>query len=384
MLSGSIIISTILKHDSKVTSYKIALLRAINDIVLSFPDLRNYQTDVAIPLKLLAQFWVAYYWPFVKPNSPIYQGQRSTGNNGQLRNDMLFRPELTALRREWETIVGSSHPSDGFYLINELRINRKYQDYPLSLHQYYAAALTAIAKAMEMPIRHAGPGNWTVFSKPLKYEDIDDTIIAIPGTFSKDKCLIINAELWQTFQEMSLWIEALCIHEWCLFSERVKQENQVHRGLIYQLLTYRPGNRRPLTWERNNIDILLMEGTKFRCPWTEKTISQGVDYDLDHILPVSLYPINELWNLVPSDPEFNSYQKRDRLPSIETLQKARPYFELAYSNYNKSLSLSKALQEDVAVRFSTVFGDVDLPIMLSTAVVNLIDSFGEYRNLARF
>ncbi|MFM6909295.1 MAG: hypothetical protein ACKPKW_09185, partial [Dolichospermum sp.] len=67
--------STILKHDTKVTSYKIALLRAINDIVLSFPDLRNFQTDVAIPLKLLAQFWVAYYWPFVNPDSPIYQGK---------------------------------------------------------------------------------------------------------------------------------------------------------------------------------------------------------------------------------------------------------------------------------------------------------------------
>jgi hypothetical protein len=384
MLSGSIIISTILKHDSKVTSYKIALLRAINDIVLSFPDLRNYHQDVAIPLKLLAQFWVAYYWPFVKPNSPIYQGQRSKGNNGQLRNDMAFRPELTALRSEWDTIVGSSHPSDGFYLINELRITRKRQTYPQSLYDCYTAALSAIAKAIEMPIRYAGLGNWTVFSKPLKYADIDGKIIAIPGTKSQDKCLIINAELWQTFQEMSLWIEALCIHEWCLFSEQVKQENQVHRGLIYQLLTYRPDNRRPLTWERNNIDILLMEGTEFRCPWTAKTISQGINYDLDHILPVSLYPINELWNLVPSDPEFNSYQKRDRLPSKETLQKAQPYFELAYSNYNKSVSLSKALQEDVAVRFSTVFGNVDLPIILSTAVVNLIDSFGEYRNLARF
>jgi hypothetical protein len=63
-----------------------------------------------------------------------------------------------------------------------------------------------------MPIRHAGPSgsNWTVFSKPLKYADIYDKIIAIPGTNSQDKCLIINANLWQTFQEMSLWIEALC------------------------------------------------------------------------------------------------------------------------------------------------------------------------------
>jgi hypothetical protein len=30
------VISTILKHDTKVTSYKIALLRAINDVVLTW------------------------------------------------------------------------------------------------------------------------------------------------------------------------------------------------------------------------------------------------------------------------------------------------------------------------------------------------------------
>ncbi|MBD2303066.1 hypothetical protein H6G80_32830 [Nostoc sp. FACHB-87] len=45
MSSGSIIINTILKHDTKVTNYKITLLRAINDVVLSFPDLRNKKAN---------------------------------------------------------------------------------------------------------------------------------------------------------------------------------------------------------------------------------------------------------------------------------------------------------------------------------------------------
>jgi hypothetical protein len=71
MSSANIIISTILKHDAKVTSYKIALLRAINDVVFSFPDLRSYQKDVAIPLRVLAQYWVAYYWAFVDSNTEV-------------------------------------------------------------------------------------------------------------------------------------------------------------------------------------------------------------------------------------------------------------------------------------------------------------------------
>jgi len=85
------VISTILKHDSKTTSYKIALLRAINDVVLTYPDLRTYQLPVAVPLKLLAKFWVAYYWPFVDLASPIQQGQQAM-RDGKVRNDMVFRP----------------------------------------------------------------------------------------------------------------------------------------------------------------------------------------------------------------------------------------------------------------------------------------------------
>lgn len=81
VIASDKVISTILKHDSKVTSYKIALLRAINDVVLTFPDLRTYESDVAIPLKLLAKYWIAYYWPFVDPAQPIRQGQQARSSN---------------------------------------------------------------------------------------------------------------------------------------------------------------------------------------------------------------------------------------------------------------------------------------------------------------
>ena len=72
-LPGSTI-SAILRHDSKVTSYKIALLRAINDVVLAYPDVPTRNETVAIPLRLLADRWIAYYWPFADPYAPILQG----------------------------------------------------------------------------------------------------------------------------------------------------------------------------------------------------------------------------------------------------------------------------------------------------------------------
>ncbi len=144
------VISTILKHDSKITSYKIALLRAINDVVLTYPDLRTYQRPIAIPLKLLAKIWVAYYWPFVDPTLPIRQGQQIK-RNGKARNDIAFRPALSELKSLWEQMVGGlKNPADGFFLINELRSARKWQHYPESLVKALSLAVSAISLTLEI------------------------------------------------------------------------------------------------------------------------------------------------------------------------------------------------------------------------------------------
>lgn len=375
------VISTILKHDSKTTSYKIALLRAINDVVLTYPDLRTYQRPVAVPLKQLAKFWVAYYWPFVDPAQPIQQGQRAM-RNGKTRNDMAFRPALSELRAQWEQVVGGlNSPADGFFLINELTSSRKWQHYPESLTQCLSRSVSAISCTIEKPIRYAGPGDWSVFDKPVSYSTVVGSAVAVPGTNERDRCLVIPFALWNTFRQMSLWIEALCIHEWCLFTERVSGEN---RGAIYALLTARPDNRRPLTWERNQIDILMMEGVEFTCPWTEKVLSKGVAYDLDHILPVAVYPTNELWNLVPSDPQFNSHQKRDRLPTSQRLESARPHLEKTYQRYKGASKLATVIAEDATLRFSRIQLDTTFAVRLASSVVALVEEVAELRNLARF
>ncbi|MBN2470698.1 MAG: hypothetical protein JXN59_08250 [Anaerolineae bacterium] len=378
------VISTILKHDNKQTSYKIALLRAINDVVLSFPDMRSRGLPVAIPLWLLAEFWLAYYWPFVDPTAPIYQGARAERND-RLRSDMAFRPALTAFREQWQEHWGNlSSPSDGFFIINELRVPRIRAQQPPPLLKSYYQALKKIAVTLQMPIRYAGTGEWTVFARPCHLSELHE-VTAVPGTKPDDLCLVVSYDLWETFRGLSLWVEALSIHEWCLFSERVEQGEGRHidRGMVYSLLTARPDNRRPLTWERNQVDLLIMEGRQFTCPWTEKRILIPGDYDLDHLVPVSVYPINELWNLVPADSYFNSHRKRDKLPTTERLERAKPHLELAYAHYETSPALAKAIHQDVAVRFSAI-GTGDFAVEVTRAVTGFIQAVADARNIARF
>ena len=45
-------------------------------------------------------------------------------------------------------------------------------------------------------------------------------------------------------------------------------------GATYLLLTAQPDNRCPLTWERIQVDVLLLEQVPFICPWTQKALIQ--------------------------------------------------------------------------------------------------------------
>jgi hypothetical protein len=380
--SGEQRLATILKHDTKTTSYKIALLRAINDVVLLYPDLTG--RDVAVPLTRLAELWVAYYWPFADRHAPIYQGGRAArGEGGDVRNDMGFRPALTQLRLVWEELVQlAPQPADGFFLLTEMRTPRRRATYPVALQQAYQQTVMAMVKALQMPIKYAGPGEWAVFAKPARYSQLTG-IIALPGTQPADSCVVVPASLWEAFQRLSLYVEALCLHEWALFTEQVKQDREVGRGLIYTLLTARPDNRRPLSWERNQVDILLHEQVVFVCPWTLKRLTRPQDYDLDHLLPLAVYPVNELWNLLPVDRAFNQQVKRDKVPDTERLAAAEPWLAAAYATYWQAPALQRAVREDAALRFAGLEA-IDFPANLASRAVRFIDAVAAARYVQRF
>ena len=369
------VISTILRHDSKQTSYKIALLRALNDVVLAYPDVGRDARPVAVPLRMLAEAWVAYYWPFVRDGAPVAQGIPSL-LQGRARQDVAFRAPLAELRRAWEAIYGPSGAAGGWLLVEQMRLVRKRAEHPASLVRLFDRTLRAVATAMRQPMRYAGPGEWSVFAPPRALRDLDD-VQAVPGATPGDACLVVPPDLWHAFRDVSLWVEALCIHEWSQFTERV---SGTARGEAYALLTERPDNRLPLDWERNQVDLLMLEGAAFACPWTGARLAPG-RYDLDHIVPVAVYPFHELWNLVPSQPSFNRNRKRARLPSDEAMAAATPRLIETYVRYTGSDPLAQALRADVAVRFAQRDAR---PEAVAASVRSLVRSIGAARNVARF
>ncbi|GAB3858043.1 hypothetical protein GCM10028822_32710 [Hymenobacter terrigena] len=373
--TGEQLIATILKHDNKTTSYKIALLRALNDIALAYPGITDH---VAVPLKRIADLWAAYYWPFMDEAQPVYQGGRSF-RDGVFRNDLSFRPALTQLK----ALYPSQSPSDGFFLLAEMRTPRRRAQYAPALLQAHDVSIRQITQAVAMPIKFAGEGHWTVFTKPDQAQNL--RAHPLPGTLPQDVCVVVPAPLWQAFHNLSLYVEALCLHEWSLFTQQVKQDTPCSRGQAYMLLTARPDNRRPLQWERNQVDVLLYEGVPFTCPWTQKRIVQPQEYDLDHLLPLSIYPINELWNLLPVDKVFNQRVKRNRLASPERLAQARPWLARAYEQYAHSPALHRAIHEDATLRFAGInAAKGNFAASLAQHATQFIDEVATARFITRF
>jgi len=377
-MNAGTLIASILRYDKKIASYKIALIRSINDVVLGYPYLGDRHEAIAVPLPLLAKFWLAYYWPFVNPLGEIKQAIQTDG-----RQDISFRSGLSALYREWEKLVEVSRPSDGFYLVGEFSSEHRRKSYRPELVSAFNIAVEQIITAIQQPIRYAGPGQYSVFDPPKRWSWLlaqKPNIYCVPGTLGNDLCVVVDGELWQSFCDLSLWIEALCIHEWCLFTQSIAG---VDRGFVYGLITERPDNRRPLTWERNQVEILLLEGKEFVCPWTGKVLTLN-NYDIDHLLPISIYPINELWNLVPADRIFNQHVKRDRMPGRKILGAAHPRLAQAYQNYMSANEASIVLRQDAKIRFNSQVESEEFHFILAENVTGFLNIVAESRSLAVF
>ena len=136
-----------------------------------------------------------------------------------------------------------------------------------------------------------------------------------------------------------------------------------------------------MTWERNQLDLLLLGGEQMHCIWTGRPLALG-GYDIDHLIPVATLPINELWNLVPSDPDFNQHVKRARLPGEDWRSDLPQRLEATYRFFGTSSELQPVLQRGARLRFAAE--QVASVPRLAETVTRLVYSVAEARNTPRF
>jgi hypothetical protein len=293
----------------KVASYKFALLRALGETASTSIRLAHWMKDdrVMIPLEPLIEKWVEYYWPllYTKDGRQIYQGQ-----NTKNKNDLAFRPELTALIDHWE------NKEDGW---------RKFK--AALLRGTFTPTEKALYKAARSKIRTA------MINGPVFYMGNEKTRgDAGNKVFRKyGDSISVPAELWTEFSLMGRWFEDSLMLRWaefCASSEANKKQGISESLILSQMLSMKEVLRN--VGLSKSIYKKIGEKTDLYCVWSDQKLK---DYDLDHAIPYSLWRNNALWNLFPANKKVNN-DKRDKLPERSFLtsreKRIREYWDRCY------------------------------------------------------
>lgn len=297
-------IESIINRDRKTATYKLALLRSLCDISQNSYNLVEWHSDntVSIPLGLIVEKWIQYYWSIIE--SELFLPEMSAGNNSK----------KIAFRTNFEQIVDNFRSAGGLNSFwNLLQTNR------LTTEQ--SLMLVKLANTMAK----------TIIRGPVAYSggsiDSEEKVFTFKGRQSIKVCrsttdlidgfgrVYFHSSIWRELCLVGHWIGEALILRWAELSHSFSKQKAGIADILALLLNT-PVNERSVL----SVKELYSNQTELYCVWSGKHISRK--FDVDHVIPFSLWKNNDLWNLLPADPVINR-QKRDRIISMDTLSKSR-------------------------------------------------------------
>jgi SAM-dependent methyltransferase len=283
------LVESILNRDKKDATYKLALFRALAEIAQTQHHLATFTPEgkVKIPVEVIADKWMLYYWPIFESAEFICQ---RTGEERGAAKGVAIRPPLEALIGHFQSSGGMT----GFYA-----------DWKSGNLAGDAATLWKSARAKlqqtiwNMPVRHAGGGDFDVF----QYDRLD-------------KAVCMDASLWRELCLTGSWIQDATILRWAELTEQLSKGG-VKASRVIDCLLAVPDPARNINDARRYFRSL---STRV-CVWSDRSLV-AERFDVDHAMPFSLWRNNDLWNLFPAAPGINS-EKSDKLPTYDLLKRRR-------------------------------------------------------------
>ncbi len=300
-------INRIIEQDKISSTYKFALLKNTIDICQRYDHLIKINGEYAyLPLGLVIEGWIFDYFPFVfngirQQNSGRVLNKQIESSYAELFDYMQLNPQKTIWRDAYA---------------------KTYLQYlSLELDSYQSQVMMKLAKQMAttvttMPMRYSGTNDYEIYTPDKKtFGDVPRTekfnrefLINNFGTFciSKEHYLIFR------YMGQSLYGSSTIARRWRETTYALNKDKFATDridAMIYKTI-----------FSDRNTNI----GRKFlpddcHCVWSGKKLTKG-KYDIDHVLPYSIWFNNDLWNLLPCDSKING-KKSDKIPSPELILK---------------------------------------------------------------
>ncbi len=311
-------ISKIIERDKKTSTYKFALLRGTIDIIQdNSPYILIKKNTVEIPLGLLIEKWIIYYYPFFEAGVKIPQ---IVGENTNIKFQTLLIPIINYYKNH--------NGLSGFY--NDLRVKGIS---PEVNNEFYELVKELKTNIVKNPMQYIGSsinkGLYSIYNyqnnSTLKKSILQNSnwLINNCGSFT------IPKDYYEAFQILGSFISGTdnILFKWAEFSVNaspIKLEKEI---VLTQILK-NPITERDVESSKKLYKSILKNAGEVVCVWSGKKI---LNYDVDHVIPFSIWKNNDLWNLLPAQPTLNN-SKRDKIPSTQIITKQKDiiinYWEL--------------------------------------------------------
>ena len=320
-------ISKIIERDSKTTTYKFALLRGTIDIIQeNSPFIILHEDFVEIPLGLLIEKWLIYYYPIL--DSKIYIPQI----NGE-KTKISFQEQFKKVIDYYSLQGGLSV----FY--NDLRSKGIST---IIGKEFYDLIKVLKDNIVKNPMKYIGNSiNKSLNSiysynnnSSLKNDSVQNTnwLINGCGTFS------IPSNYYYAFKTLGSFISGTdnILFKWAEFSVNASTSNLKTEQALNEILR-NPVVEREVEDVRRIYNSMKNNKQELICVWSNRKIDGVIE--IDHMIPFSIWKNNDLWNLLPTRREVNG-KKSDKIPSKNTLIKQKDliiyYWDiLSQANHNK-------------------------------------------------
>jgi hypothetical protein len=238
-------IESIINRDTKVATYKLALLRAFCDISQHEAGTIRWESggNVAIPIRAIADKWIEYYWPLIESDRFIPQ---IGGENPDSAKPIAFRIALQGLTDHYRRNGG----------LQAYKVEHDANTMPPESIRIYNAVLARTKRAVQQPVRYAGGGDSPY--KPFYYD-------------AARRAVLMDGRLWREFSLVGYLIHNSIVLRWAEETNRMSK-GEIDSSFALGLLLSSVTSERDVAVARE-----VYSGLKsVRCAWTDASIRSEI------------------------------------------------------------------------------------------------------------
>ncbi len=330
-------INYVIEHDATSSTYKYVLLKSTIDACQKFDHLIQVNNLTArIPLGLLIEQWILDYMPFVIQDT----SQQNSGN--------IFDHPITKTYHDIFKLLELSKSIDWEYSYTQFKKAYESSTMPASLSLLFVKLSKLIAKKIvTMPMKFIGKSAYTMFTpeqftfghiKLLENEPYCSSfLINSFGYFS------INKQHYNVFRYLgqTLYGTSTIMNKWKAKTMSLNG-NLTHVRDIIDKLSSDELEDRDTKVIRNHL------GNTNECVWSGRLLLTN-NYDVDHMLPYSVWFNNDLWNMLPTDRKLNQQQKKAKIPSPELITKRADVIKSYWKQYKQQWPIQFREQIEISL-----------------------------------